>query len=577
MSVRPPSRRLCAVIRGARLVALCVLPAVACAAAAANGESATGTDSAVTALRAPRHAPPGAVAGVPTDAQLEAAHALIGDILIDNQNIFDTTDPADDTKLFRLANHLHIRTRASVIRAQLLFKPGERFSRRLLDESERILRADGYFYDAWIRVVRYHDGKADVRVTTRDVWTVDPGFNFGRSGGTNSTGVQLQDTNFLGTGGDILLSHSTTVDRNESELQLSDAHAFGTRTAVTLTYADLSDGQLREFIVNRPFYALDARWAAGVSGIDDLQTDSLWDRGQIIDQFQDAHQAVQVYGGWSDGLQDGWVRRWSTGVTYDERRFSPVDTWSGVSLVPADRRYLYPWIQFDLVQDDYVRLFDHDQIGRTEDFYLGTLTTLRLGYASAAVDSSQSALMIQSFAEHGFQHGGSTLLLAGDFSGRVESGKLYNGQLDGSARYYVEQSANWLFFTTLVGTKGYRLDLEDQILLGGDNGLRGYPLRYQDGTARALWTVEQRYFTDWYPFRLVRVGGAIFFDTGRTWGTAPLAQPSLGQLRDAGFGLRLGNARSGLGNIVHIDLAFPFNGDASIKKVQFLVQTQQSF
>ncbi|MBV9697306.1 MAG: hypothetical protein JO005_10295, partial [Gammaproteobacteria bacterium] len=161
--------------------------------------------------------------------------------------------------------------------------------------------------------------------------------------------------------------------------------------------------------------------------------------------------------------------------------------------------------------------------------------------------------------------------------GRLEGTALRNGVLDASVRYYVEQSKNWLFFTTFNATKGFALDLDNQILLGGDNGLRGYPLRYQDGTARALVTVEQRYFTDWYPFRLFRVGGAIFFDMGRTWGQPPLAQPSLGMLKDAGFGLRFGNARSGLGNVIHVDLAFPFNGDRNISRVQFLVQTEQSF
>ena len=66
-------------------------------------------------------------------------------------------------------------------------------------------------------------------------------------------------------------------------------------------------------------------------------------------------------------------------------------------------------------------------------------------------------------------------------------------------------------------------------------------------------------------------------DVGRTWGTVPLAQPSLGILRDVGFGLRLGNSRSGLGNIIHVDLAFPLNGDPSIHRVQFLVQTKATF
>ena len=159
----------------------------------------------------------------------------------------------------------------------------------------------------------------------------------------------------------------------------------------------------------------------------------------------------------------------------------------------------------------------------------------------------------------------------------MTGGRLDNGISDAAVRYYVEQSKNWLFFATLVGTRGWNLDLDNQVLLGGDNGLRGYPLRYQDGTARALFSVEQRYFTDWYPFRLFRVGGAVFFDTGRVWGSAPLAQPNLGQLSDAGFGLRFGNARSGLGNVVHVDLAFPLNGDPTINKVQFLIQTEKSF
>jgi hypothetical protein len=66
-------------------------------------------------------------------------------------------------------------------------------------------------------------------------------------------------------------------------------------------------------------------------------------------------------------------------------------------------------------------------------------------------------------------------------------------------------------------------------------------------------------------------------DVGRTWGTAPLAVPGLGILRDLGFGLRLGNSRSGLGNVIHVDLAFPLDGDVTIHRVQFLVVTKATF
>ena len=41
--------------------------------------------------------------------------------------------------------------------------------------------------------------------------------------------------------------------------------------------------------------------------------------------------------------------------------------------------------------------------------------------------------------------------------------------------------------------------------------------------------------------------------------------------------MRFGNTRSGLGNVLHVDLALPLNGDRSISKIQFLVQTKTSY
>jgi len=528
--------------------------------------------------RPPRYGPPEETPGIPSDAALERDHAVIGQVLVDNQNIFNLADPKDDKKVFRLADRLHIKTRASVVRSQLLFKPGDPYSARLVQESERLLRADPYFYDAWIRPVRYEDGKVDLKVTTRDVWTLNPGFNFSRSGGTNSTGAKLEDANLLGTGASLKFSYENNVDRSGSSVELSDNHVLNSWTQVGLSYGNFSDGEMRGITVTRPFYALDTRTAGSFAALNDTQVDPLYDQGKLIDQFQDRHELVQAYYGWSAGLKDGWVHRWTAGLTYDEHAFAPVSNINGTTnLLPEDRRFTYPFIEWDLVQDNYLKLWNHDQIGRTEDYELGVTASARLGWAAAGLGSSASALIMNATANKGFRAGNSTLLLNSDFSGRLEHGSLENGLMDASARYYVEQSKNWLFFGTFAATKGWNLDLDNQILLGGDNGLRGYPLRFQDGTARALFSAEQRYFTDWYPFRLFRVGGAIFYDMGRTWGDPPLAQPSLGILKDVGFGLRFGNARSGLGNVIHVDLAFPLDGGSGISKVQFLVQTEATF
>ena len=58
---------------------------------------------------------------VPSFAELEAAGATIGEIRIVNADIFDLDDPKENNALFRLANKLHIQTRAGVIKRSLLF------------------------------------------------------------------------------------------------------------------------------------------------------------------------------------------------------------------------------------------------------------------------------------------------------------------------------------------------------------------------------------------------------------------------------------------------------------------------
>ena len=57
--------------------------------------------------------------------ELEQRHATVGAVVIDVDDIFDEDDPRENKLLYRWANDLHIRTRDSTVREQLLFKPGE--------------------------------------------------------------------------------------------------------------------------------------------------------------------------------------------------------------------------------------------------------------------------------------------------------------------------------------------------------------------------------------------------------------------------------------------------------------------
>ncbi len=537
------------------------------------GLAAKLTDKEHTRIEEPRPT------DVPSDAELEAAGAVIGRIDIDIRNIFDESDPRENVGLFRAADRLHIRTKRSTVKAQLLFASGERYSARKLAETERNLRLLRYVYDARVVPVHYADGRVDIQVITKDVWTLSPGVSFGRAGGSNASNLYLEDTNFLGWGKKLDFEHVSTVDRTSDTLGWADPNVFGSRWTSQLAYSDSSDGSQRSLMVARPFYSLDTTWSATINALSFDRTVSRYNLGNIVDQFNDNQSSYELSGGISGGLVDGWARRITAGMRYDRNLFAATPGTSTPALaLPSDRTLSYPFVGFEILEDRYAKIGDQDQIGRTEDLYFGTDVSAEIGLSNAVFGADRDAIMLAAKARRGFAFGGlQTLFLTSDFASRVEQGRARNLIADASAAYYWRWDPERVFYVGLATTVTDALDPDMQLLIGGDNGLRGYPLRYESGTSRALLTVEQRFYTDWFPFRLVRVGGALFGDVGRTWGRGAVGNSDPGLLRDIGFGLRLGNSRSGLGNVLHIDVAFPLDGVSAIDKVQFLIETKQSF
>lgn len=522
--------------------------------------------------------PPATPATVPPDEVLESRGAVVGEVVLHVEDIFDPDDPEENRPLFRMANRLHRTTREEVIERQLLFRPGDRYSRHALDESERLLRQNRYLGDVEIRPVHYGDGRVDLEVVTHDLWTLNVGASLGRSGGTNSTRFELQDANFLGMGKSLTLERRSDVDRTTSMFRYDDPALLGTRGRMSVQYESNSDGSLRSLELGRPFYSLDARWSASLTASSGDRVESLYALGHTADSYHHAHDLFQVQGGLSQGLVDGWTNRWTGGFTFLRDRFEAAEGFDAPAVLPADRTLTFPWIAWDGVEDKFLEARDLDQIQRTEDFHLGSRFHLRLGWSSPFFGGDRNEAVFDGSAGTSFRFTpAQTLLLTSDLAGRWGSGGAENALLQGRARYYWRDFGEHLFFAALEGDLAHRLDRDNQLLLGGDSGLRGYPLRYQDGDRRVLLTLEQRFFTDYYPFHLFHVGGAVFFDAGRTWSDESALAPNLGWLRDVGIGLRLSSSRSGLGNVVHFDVAFPLDGDGSIQSVQYLIRTKESF
>ena len=511
-------------------------------------------------------------------AKLEADEVVIGAIVFEKQDIFDLENPKENNALYRLLNRLHIVTKDSVIDKQLLFKSGDRYSKRLSDESERILRTNSYFYDASITPKNRQDGTVDLHVNTRDVWTLRPGLSISRSGGETETAIKLEESNLLGRGQRIFVSQSSDVDRDSTALFFSDNHLGLNWTSISMGFSNNSDGNTSLFSLLRPFYALDAKWAAGVTAFDEDKRSTLYLLGESAAEYRHERRSYTAFGGWSAGLRDGWVRRYTAGFVLDDNQFSNVIDATLPPVIPDDRKLAYPFFGIEFLENRFETATNRDQIERTEDFLIGTRLTATVGWSDESFGADRDAVVYSMRASRTFgKLAESALLLTARASGRIESGDTANALFHVVARYYQQLSEKRTFFATFRGTHGRNLDLDNVVELGGDTGLRGYPTRYQTGDSKVLLTLEQRIFTDWYPFRLVRVGGAVFADVGRSWGENPLAEEDHGWLSDVGVGLRFAPTRAGTGRMLHLDVAFPLNGDESIDSVQVLLEAKRGF
>jgi outer membrane protein assembly factor BamA len=522
--------------------------------------------------------------------------SVIGEVRVEAQEIFNADNPGEGNRLFRFANRLHRTTRQGVIRSQLLFAPGDVFSPELIAESARLLRTKDYLYDVDIRPVLRGDGKVDVEVKTRDVWTLQGGASFGRAGGKNSTSFSLDDSNFLGTGKEVSLARIGTLDRTSNLARFTDPNLLGSRVRLLLSYADNSDGGRQRFEVERPFYSLDTRWAAGLRSFHDDRLESLYSLGKVETAFRHQTDFVEVYGGLSSGLVDDTTHRWQAGFTYsrDDFAYSTRPFFflgkglPGQSLItvplPPDRTLAYPWVRFESIQNRFVVEKDLDRIQRSEDLNLGRQYSLLLGLSSPTFGGDASRWIAQTAVTEGWrptpgqivlaQLGGSTRWARGDAENLVAGGRV---------RWYVRDLGRHVFYASLGADLAHRLDGEDQLLLGGDSGLRGYPVRYQAGDRRVLLTLEQRFFSDREVFHLAHLGAAVFFDAGQAWFVDTLTQRdrALRQerriLKDIGLGLRVGSSRSSRGGVLHLDVAFPLDGAHSAQRLQWLVSTGETF
>ena len=504
---------------------------------------------------------------------------VVGEVRVVVQPIFDTTDPAEDHPLYRWANRFHAPTRLHTIREAILFRQGETVSVPVLLESERILRAKPYLFDARVIPRRLCGDRLDVDVVARDVWTLTPDADFSRSGGDNAYGYGVTDTNLFGTGRTLSLFFTKDADRSGEGVYYANPNVAGSRVAFQTLFEENSDGSHRYVDVGQPFYSLDARRALGLRLEETDEEQALYFRSDKFARFTEDVRLVSVNAGMSDGEIEGHTWRWLAGYNYEEHEFGAIAGQTPPDPLPANRKYGYPWIGFSSVEDRFDTTMNVDRIYRTEDLDLGRQYNALLGWTDSTFGGDDaSRLVVRSDYRDGFRWDQKHLV----FYGANLSG-YWNFDLDRSeevralayATYRQQQAGRFSLAATMIGRAVHNLPTDEQLLGGGDTGLRGYPSRYQWGNRSYLLSLEERYFSDIYIARIVRVGFAMFVDAGRTWFSDHPGGDGYGVLADAGFGLRLESTRTRADRVLHIDFAFPLVDGPDVQSMQILLVVKE--
>ncbi|GAA4359064.1 hypothetical protein [Kangiella marina] len=488
---------------------------------------------------------------------------LISDIEIVIHPIFSEEERTG--WIYQTADELHIDTKPYVIERLLPFKKGERVNKRLLKEAGRILRRQGFLRDAKVSWRPAESGEGlHVKVETWETWTLVPTVDINREGGVTEYAYGIEDDNLLGHGLRATLEYFKEDDRSGYTLVLASDVSTEHHVQTAIALSNNSDGEQYSLSVRKPFYTLQDTWAAGAFFNSQRLRDTIYSNDEAVNIFEQDIEQYDVSYGISQGLVDGHSLRYSAGLSKDRNHFEPL---TDTTLLPYDRGLEYFWLGLEYQKDEFIQTKNLYLIGRTEDVQFGWYHRLRLGYNTSELGKDKGLVgfwkgryVVKPHEDHLFHF----------FASASSEGDSFDdvGNYLGKTSYYgvglehfYHSSEEHILYSRLQYRGADNAYIDRPISLGGESGLRGYPLEYQHGEESVLLNLEKRYYPGTTWFKLLNVGYAAFIDAGRASGDSPYINQEAGTLVSAGVGLRLFIARSSGRKVINVDLASPVNSE----------------
>lgn len=490
-------------------------------------------------------------------ARLEGAS--IRKIDVQNLDIFDPVPPGRFAAIYRTANRLHVRTRASTVRAQLLFAPGDIWTADRIQESQRLLRTLEYLEPDTIRSRLVHDS-VDVLVVTHDTWTTHPELNLERAAERTYGSIGFTERNLLGLGVGLSFAIREEPTGRTRTVGVGARRILGTQLEGQFNAGTGTGGVSNAVWLRDPFRTLDDRIAWTGSWWRSSWEQQLLKSGAVVARFPfrfDLHQAEYS---WGTRYTDGIVRRFTVAAARHDRRY-------GVTVPEPGATISFPGGEEELKlrtvsgrvsfwKPKFIERRGIEYFDPIEDFDVGSLVTMEGGMALRALGSTAD----EGIAKLQLELGHETRRFGFGFArGRISTrirGAPRETIAGLDARWIQQPVPDMAIVVAVHGEAADRAPREVQSVVGGLNGLRAYSVLALAGTQVWRMNAETRWVAARGLWDLVSVGGAVFTDAARAWGPGGDQEP---WHTGAGFGLRLTFPHASLHQVVRFDVAFPLS------------------
>jgi outer membrane protein assembly factor BamA len=449
-------------------------------------------------------------------------------------------------------------------------------------ELERHLRSRKYLRDA---NVSSDEMAENITVTTWDNWSLMPTVSFGRQGGESTYSFGIKERNLLGLGIDAELETYRNSQRKGYKIKTTIPLFSKQNIDLKLRFADNDDGTQQSLFLQKHFVSFYTDNAYLVGFDEASRNDTIYQNDSELAIFSHDYSYKNIEYAWLSFNHEYELIRFHVGITQDQHKFSYNDKVSNNTnslLLPQDRDFIYPWLGVDYIEKDFKKLTNIHLITQIEDFNHGWQISSRLGLGDGKKENSAWAFY-QANINKGFEiHQNALLLMGITLNGDVYEQQDHRLLLNINTEYFYNFNKNWGFYFNNNNVISKNQYLDHPVTVGGNTGLRGFPLQYQHGEHSIKFTSEIRYYPHINLVKLFDLAGAAFIDSARTFGNTAASgvQENIekGWLYSLGIGARLYSPHSaGNHQVIHIDFALPQSDNPNIDNFEIRIEAKKSF